>query len=210
MNETVAVAVLAKAPIPGFAKTRLIPALGARGAAMLQGRLVEHAVETACAAAVGPVSLWTAPDETHPAFQSISARLAITLARQADGDLGARMLAAITRANTCVLVIGSDCPALTPDHLCTAAEVLRNHADVAVIPAEDGGYALIGMRTPEPALFSDMPWSTPGVMGETRRRLRTLGLTWHEPTTLWDVDLPRDLERMRAIGLHDLIPPGGA
>ena len=210
MNEPVTVAVLAKAPIPGFAKTRLIPVLGARGAAMLQGRLIERAVETACAAAVGPVSLWAAPDETHPAFQSISARLAITLARQADGDLGARMLAAITRANTCVLVIGSDCPALTPDHLRTAAEVLRNHADVVVIPAEDGGYALIGMRTPEPALFSDVPWSTPGVMDETRRRLRTLGLTWHEPTTLWDVDLPHDLERMRAIGLHDLIPSGGA
>ena len=98
MNEPVAVAVLAKAPIPGFAKTRLIPVLGAGGAAMLQGRLIERAVETACAAAVGPVSLWAAPDETHPAFQSISARLAITLARQADGDLGARMLAAITRS----------------------------------------------------------------------------------------------------------------
>ena len=153
MNEPVAVAVLAKAPIPGFAKTRLIPVLGARGAAMLQGRLVERAVETACAAAVGPVSLWTAPDETHPAFQSISARLAIALARQAEGDLGARMLAAITRANASVLVIGSDCPALTPDHLRTAAEILRNRADVVVIPAEDGGYALIGMRTPEPALF---------------------------------------------------------
>jgi glycosyltransferase A (GT-A) superfamily protein (DUF2064 family) len=77
-----------------------------------------------------------------------------------------------------------------------------------VIPAEDGGYALIGLRTSEPALFSDMPWSTPLVMNETRRRLRTLGLTWHEPVTLWDVDLPQDLERMRGIGLHDLIPSG--
>jgi uncharacterized protein len=210
MNEPVAVAVLAKAPIPGFAKTRLIPVLGARGAAMLQGRLVERAVKTACAAAIGPVSLWTAPDETHPAFQSMSAHLAIALVRQADGDLGARMLAAITRANSCVLVIGSDCPALTPDDLRKAADVLLNQTDVVVFPAEDGGYTLIGMRAPEPALFSDMPWSTPDVMDETRRRLRTLGLTWHEPTTLWDVDLPRDLERMRAIGLHDLIPSGRA
>ena len=87
-----------------------------------------------------------------------------------------------------------------------AAEVLRDHADAVVVPAEDGGYALIGMRTPQPALFSDMPWSTPLVMYETRRRLRTLGLPWHEPVTLWDVDLPQDLERMRGIGLHDLIP----
>ena len=77
-------------------------------------------------------------------------------------------------------------------------------------PAEDGGYALIGMRTPQPALFSDMPWSTPGVMDETRQRLRALGLTWREPATLWDVDLPQDLERMRAIGLHALIPSAGS
>lgn len=210
MNEPVAVAVLAKAPIAGFAKTRLIPVLGARGAAVLQERLVERAVETACAAAIGPVTLWTTPDESHPVFQSIGAHLGITLARQADGDLGARMLAAITAANTCVLLIGSDCPALTLDHLRAAADVLRDRAPAVVIPAEDGGYALIGLRTPEPALFSDMPWSTPLVMNETRRRLRTLGLTWHEPTTLWDVDLPHDLERMRAIGLHDLIPSGDA
>ncbi|HMJ28954.1 MAG TPA: TIGR04282 family arsenosugar biosynthesis glycosyltransferase [Xanthobacteraceae bacterium] len=203
-----AVAVLAKAPIAGFAKTRLIPVLGARGAAVLQERLVERAVETACAAAIGPVTLWTTPDESHPVFQSIGARLGITLARQADGDLGARMLAAITAANTCVLLIGSDCPALTLDHLRAAADVLRDRAPAVVIPAEDGGYALIGLRTSEPALFSDMPWSTPLVMNETRRRLRTLGLTWHEPVTLWDVDLPQDLERMRGIGLHDLIPSG--
>ena len=208
MNEPVAVAVLAKAPIAGFAKTRLIPVLGARGAAVLQERLVERAVETACAAAIGPVTLWTTPDESHPVFQSIGAHLGITLARQADGDLGARMLAAITAANTCVLLIGSDCPALTLDHLRAAADVLRDRAPAVVIPAEDGGYALIGVRTPEPALFSDMPWSTPLVMNETRRRLRTLGLTWHEPVTLWDVDLPQDLERMRGIGLHDLIPSG--
>jgi rSAM/selenodomain-associated transferase 1 len=208
MNEPVAVAILAKAPIAGFAKTRLIPVLGARGAAVLQERLVERAVETACAAAIGPVTLWTTPDESHPVFQSIGARLGITLARQADGDLGARMLAAITAANTCVLLIGSDCPALTLEHLRAAADVLRDRAPAVVIPAEDGGYALIGVRTPEPALFSDMPWSTPLVMNETRRRLRTLGLTWHEPVTLWDVDLPQDLERMRGIGLHDLIPSG--
>jgi rSAM/selenodomain-associated transferase 1 len=208
MNEPVAVAVLAKAPIAGFAKTRLIPVLGARGAAVLQERLVERAVETACAAAIGPVTLWTTPDESHPVFQSIGARLGITLARQADGDLGARMLAAITAANTCVLLIGSDCPALTLDHLRAAADVLRDRAPAVVIPAEDGGYALIGVRTPDPALFSDMPWGTPLVMNETRRRLRTLGLTWREPVTLWDVDLPQDLERMRGIGLHDLIPSG--
>ena len=98
MNEPVSVAVLAKAPIAGFAKTRLIPVLGARGAAVLQERLVERAVETACAAAIGPVTLWATPDESHPVFQSIGARLGITLARQVDGDRPRRIVGTGRRA----------------------------------------------------------------------------------------------------------------
>jgi rSAM/selenodomain-associated transferase 1 len=206
MSEPVAVAVLAKAPLAGFAKTRLIPVLGADGAAVLQARLTERAASTAYTAAIGPVTLWATPDETHPAFQALCTRLDIALARQGDGDLGARMLAAVAAANGPSLVIGTDCPALTSDHLRTAADILRGGADVVVVPAEDGGYALIGMRRAEPALFCDMRWSTPDVMGATRQRLRQLGLSWQEPVTLWDVDVPADLERMRDIGLQDLIP----
>lgn len=207
MNEPVAVAVLAKAPLPGLAKTRLIPVLGALGAAALQARLVERAVATASAAGIGPVTLWATPDASHPALHAIAAR-GIALARQGDGDLGARMLAAIEAASAPALVIGADCPVLTPGHLRTAADILRAGADAVVIPADDGGYALIGMRVPRRALFSDMPWGTPEVMDETRRRLSELGLSWQEPVTLWDVDRPADFERLRAVGLHDLIPSG--
>jgi len=206
MNDPVAVAVLAKAPLPGFAKTRLIPALGTDGAASLQARLVERAVATACAAVIGPVTLWATPDESHPLFQAIGAHLGVALARQGDGDLGARMLAAIAAANAPALVIGTDCPALTSEHLRAAADVLRGGGGSRLIPTEDGGYALIGMRAPARALFSDMHWSAPSVMDETRRRLRALGLTWQEPVTLWDVDLPEDLERLREIGLQHLLP----
>ena len=206
MSDAVAVAVLAKAPLPGFAKTRLVPVLGADSAAILQARLIARAATTACAAEIGPVTLWVTPDERHPALQDIAARLAVTLARQPDGDLGARMLAAIEAARTPVLVIGTDCPALSPDHLRKAADILRAGTDAVVIPAEDGGYALIGLRTAEPALFSDMRWSMPSVMAETRRRLERLGMRWQEPVTLWDVDLPADLERLRRAGLHELIP----
>jgi uncharacterized protein len=210
MNETIAIAVLAKAPLPGFAKTRLIPALGAEGAALLQARLVEHSVATACAARIGPVTLWGAPDESHPLFRAIAARHGVALARQGSGDLGERMLAAVAAAAMPVLVIGTDCPALTADHLRMAADILRSGADAAIIPAEDGGYALIGLRAPAPALFSAMHWSVPSVMEETRRRLRDLGMTWQEPVTLWDLDLPEDIERLRQIGLHDLIPSANA
>ena len=205
MSEPVAVAVLAKAPVAGFAKTRLIPVLGAEGAAALQARLIARAVATAAAAAVGPVTLWATPDVTHPAFQ-VARACGAALARQGDGDLGARMLAALAAANGPSLVIGTDCPALATDHLRTAADILRGGADAVAIPAEDGGYALIGTRVPQPALFSDMRWSTPDVIEETRRRLRALGLSWQEPVTLWDVDVPQDLARLKEVGLGDLIP----
>lgn len=210
MNETTAIAVLAKAPLPGFAKTRLIPALGAEGAALLHARLVEHSVATACAARIGPVTLWGAPDENHPLFQAIGARRDVALARQGGGDLGERMLAAVAAADMPVLVIGTDCPALTADHLRMAADILRSGADAAIIPAEDGGYALIGLRAPAPTLFSQMYWSVPSVMEETRRRLRRLGMTWQEPVTLWDLDLPEDIERLREIDLQHLIPSANA
>src|SRR6516225_2411325 len=88
MNEPVAIAVLAKAPLPGFAKTRLIPALGADGAASLQARLVERAVATACAALVGPVTLWATPDESDPLFRAMDAHFGVGLARQGGCDCG--------------------------------------------------------------------------------------------------------------------------
>src|SRR5580692_3263884 len=136
--EPVAVAILAKAPLPGLAKTRLAPALGPDGAAQLQARLIERAVETARAAEIGPVTLWAAPDQDHPAFQALAALFGVALARQPDGDLGARMLAAIAAARGPALVIGTDCPALAPAHLRAAAEALVE-VDAVVIPVEDGG-----------------------------------------------------------------------
>jgi rSAM/selenodomain-associated transferase 1 len=202
--EPVAIAILAKAPLPGLAKTRLAPALGANGAAALQARMIERAVETARLADVGPVTLWAAPDQDHPAFQTLAALFGVTLARQPDGDLGVRMLAALTAARGAAIVIGTDCPALQPAHLRAAAEALAG-VDSVVVPVEDGGYALIGMREPQPGLFADMPWSTAGVMAETRRRLTHLSLSWREPARLWDVDLPEDVERLKREGLAALM-----
>ena len=203
--EPVAVAILAKAPVPGLAKTRLAPTLGADGAAALQARLIERTVATARAANIGPITLWAAPDRDHPAFQTLAALFDVKLARQPDGDLGARMLAALEAARGPALVIGTDCPALQPAHLNAAAEALAAQVDAVVIPVEDGGYALIGMREPQPALFNDMPWSTSGVMAETRRRLTRLSLSWREPARLWDVDLPDDVERLKREGLAALM-----
>jgi rSAM/selenodomain-associated transferase 1 len=187
-----AIAVLAKAPVPGFAKTRLIPAIGAHAAAVLQERLTAHAVETAIAAHVGPVTLCCTPDATHASFRELAARFPITLAQQPDGDLGVRMLAGLSAGG---LVIGSDCAAFTPDHL-RAASAALDEADVVLIPAEDGGYVLIGMRKPQPALFSDMAWGGPAVLAETRKRIAALKLKATELAPLWDVDTEGDLARL--------------
>jgi rSAM/selenodomain-associated transferase 1 len=203
--DPVAIAILAKAPLPGLAKTRLTPVLGTDGAASLQTRLIERVVTTAQTAAVGPVTLWATPDHHHPVFQTVAALLGVALAVQPDGDLGARMIAAIAVAGGPAMVVGTDCPGLTPEHLRAAARALVDGVDVVVVPVDDGGYGLIGMRRPEPALFDGMIWSTSTVMAETRRRLTRLGLSWREPARLWDVDVPADLERLARAGLAGLM-----
>lgn len=189
------IAVLAKAPVPGLAKTRLVPTIGAHAAALLQERLTEQTVTTAVAAGLGLVTLWCAPDATHASFRALAARLPVTLTRQPEGDLGARMLAALEEARGLALVIGTDCPAFTPAHLSAAAEALKT-ADVVLIPAEDGGYVLIGMRTPQTMLFSDMTWGTRTVLAETRRRIAALKLRAVELPSLWDVDTEPDFARL--------------
>jgi uncharacterized protein len=193
MVMTASIAILAKAPVPGFAKTRLIPAIGAHAAAVLQERLTEQTIRTAHEAAVGAVTLWCAPDTSHPSFRALAARFPIALQRQADGDLGARMLAAFTGGPT--LVIGSDCPGFTPDRLRAAAEALRE-ADVVLIPAEDGGYVLIGARAGHPDLFAGIAWGRPTVLAETRKRIDALGLRALALGALWDLDTEDDLARL--------------
>ena len=126
MAEPTAIAILAKAPIAGGVKSRLISALGAEGAALLAARMIDHAVDTACAAALGPIVLWAAPDPTHRQFQMLRQKHAIRSACQPDGDLGARMHAAIVAAGAPVLVVGADCPALTVEHLGAAARALTS------------------------------------------------------------------------------------
>ncbi|MDP2298117.1 MAG: TIGR04282 family arsenosugar biosynthesis glycosyltransferase [Pseudolabrys sp.] len=193
-NSRVGIAVLAKAPVPGLTKTRLIPTIGAHAAAYLQERMTERTVGTATASAVGPVTLWCAPDPGHPSFRELVTQYKVTLKRQPDGDLGARMLAAMTAGPT--LVIGADCPAFTPEHLRSAAAALRDGADVVLIPAEDGGYVLIGTRQPQPALFDGIAWSTASVLSDTQARIAAAGLSARELPPLWDVDTNDDLERL--------------
>lgn len=193
----VGVAILAKAPIAGFAKTRLIPRLGPQGAALLQRWLLQRTVDTAMQAAIGPVSLWCAPDVDHPEFARFGTAGAIALRPQPAGDLGERMHAAIAESPTVAgtLVIGTDCPLLTPELLRQAAASLFEH-DAAVVPAEDGGYVLIGMRRAARQVFERVAWSSAEVMAQTRERLTELNWRCAEFSPLWDVDRDADFARL--------------
>jgi len=195
----IGVAILAKAPLAGFAKTRLIPRLGAEGAARLQRWLLQRTVTTALSAGIGPVTLWCAPDTLHPDFALCHTFGPLALRRQPDGDLGERMLTAFAETTTPAgtLVIGTDCPALTPALLRQAANALAGH-DAAVVPAEDGGYVLIGMRQAAPRIFDAVDWSTGRVMAQTRERLVEIGWRWQEFAPLWDIDRGADLDRLNA------------
>lgn len=197
------VMVFAKAPVAGYAKTRLAPLLGAARAAELQRHLTRRAVATALAARVGPVTLFCSPDCGHPFFAECSSRYGVPLAPQSGPDLGERMLAALAAAlatRAAAIVIGTDCPVLAPEDLRAAAAGLTAGHDLTIAPAEDGGYALIGLRAPVPTLFRDVAWGGPEVLATTRRRAASLGLRCHETRTVWDVDEPADYLRMLAAG----------
>lgn len=187
------VAVLARAAVPGAAKTRLISAVGAAGAAALQAHLTELALRRAC---ITPhqVLLWLAgaPD---PAVIRLAHELGVEIRPQPDGNLGERMLAALRHAQACDrrgIVIGTDCPAQSEADI-EHAEALLAECDVVLQPAHDGGYVMIGMALPIPELFAEMPWGTDAVLAATRERIRALGLRHAELRALPDLDRPEDI-----------------
>jgi rSAM/selenodomain-associated transferase 1 len=200
-NQT-SIAIFAKAPIEGFTNTRLIPRLGAAGAAELQKTLITRAVEIAKAAKLGPVSLWCAPDCTHPFFQEVARQHSITLHAQIGDDLGARMQNAFAAlcGSMPVLLMGTDCVVIDTPLLSRCAKALQTGKAAVFLPVEDGGYILVGLNKPIPELFHDMPWTSERVMPETRRRANKIGLRFEEPKMLWDIDLPEDYERALAAG----------
>lgn len=191
-------AIFSKAPQAGLSKTRLIPALGPCAAARLQRRMTLSILKLARQFSPDKTTLWCAPDIQQRFFRALRRQCQLNLRSQKGQDIGQRMHHAFTAHGTPLLLVGSDCPALTLKHLETAANTLREGADAVFIPAEDGGYVLVGLRQPQPRLFEDIDWGSDQVMRQTRERLAECGLRWCELETLWDVDRPEDLARLDA------------
>ena len=188
--------IFAKAPQPGFAKTRLIPALGAEGAAKLAQQMLFNTLFEALAADIGTVELCSTPKIDDIAWQGISLPLGIEITDQGEGDLGARLACASKRAleNTgFVLLIGTDCVEMSTTLLREAAQSLHEH-DAVIHCTADGGYALLGLKRYSAVLFSDIPWSTDAVASTTIARIGQLGWSLHVGQLLHDVDTPQDLK----------------
>lgn len=192
----VRIVVFAKAPLAGFAKTRLIPALGQQGAADLAQRLLEHTLHQVVNSRLGSVELCVTPSVTNPVWQNMLLPDVNQLTDQGEGDLGERMARAAERviaAGETVLLMGTDCPQLDAARLQEAAQALQCSA-ATLIPAFDGGYVLLGLTRFDSSVFTGIAWSTDSVLNDTLNRLKQLGWGVKVLPTLHDVDEPSDLQ----------------
>ncbi len=179
-------------PEPGLAKTRLIPALGAEGAAALHRRLTEQTLAAARMSGLTiEVRVTGAP---HAAFVDWLGP-DLSFVDQGDGDLGERLQRAA--APLPVLFIGSDLPDLSAAHLREAADLMQSGGTV-LGPAEDGGYWALGLTHPADYVFTAMPWGTERIFRLTWARLTERGKTPILLPTLADCDRPEDLKRWPA------------
>ena len=189
--------VFSRYPEAGKTKTRMIPALGAQGAAELQRQMTEHTLKTATKLQ----SIRNLSIEIHFAggnLQLMSAWLGdrFSYIPQAEGDLGKKMDTAFQRAfgrgQQRVVIIGIDCPDLDCRILEQAFASLQA-VDLTLGVAADGGYYLIGLKRQIPDLFQQIDWGTSLVLQQTSAIAQKLNLNTHYLTTLPDVDRPADL-----------------
>ena len=189
------VIVFAKPPLLGRVKTRLIPKLGPELALNAHCEMVDLTLKKVaqldCSA-----SLWLSENSQEGA--SWGQKYSLPLEVQRSGDLGMRMLDAISKTLAVspvkVVLIGSDCPILSQEDICDAFLWLDQH-DIVVLPCEDGGYGLIGMKQPHFEIFSRISWGTPKVMSETLDRARNSNLSLKSGRTIWEVDNIQDLHK---------------
>lgn len=205
---------MAKAPVPGRVKTRLVPPLTHDQAAGLARALLQDTVARLQAMAGVTLAIAVEPAEAMP---EVRASLPpVECLPQPPGDLGARLAVVIAdrfadRA-AAVVVIGSDHPTLPTEMVAQAVAWLREGRDEVVVgPAEDGGYCLLGLTRPHPELFRDIPWSTPQVLATTLDRAAAGRLPVRSLPTWYDVDTPADLARLqRDLAAHPDTAPATA
>jgi uncharacterized protein len=186
------IAVFCKQPVPGRVKTRLAAVLGPAAACAVYEVLLRHTLSVVLDSGL-PTVLCVDPPESVPWFAERCPWARIV--PQCHGDLGERLSHAsgcLQADGSALILIGSDCPGLSAGHL-REAGLLLHDTPVVLGPSLDGGYWLLGLQRPVPALFASMPWSQKDLLKETHARLRSLGIPCMELPTLRDLDDAEDL-----------------
>jgi rSAM/selenodomain-associated transferase 1 len=190
--------IFARHPELGKVKTRLARTIGQRAALAVYEELLGHTHAATAPLAVHKI-LWLA--EAKPAANPAEFWPGYDQQEQVGADLGARMATAFTQSfaqgATAAVIIGTDCPGLTTNHLEQAFAALQTH-DVVVGPAMDGGYYLLGMKTLHASFFQGKTWSTDSVLAELLAEARALHLRVRQLPQLRDVDTAEDLAAWRA------------
>jgi len=191
----------AKAPRLFDVKTRLTPALTAEQAMRLHEAMLADQIAFVRAQQSDDRECELCLDQPlSPRNPEAHAMDGLSLTLQGEGDLGARMDRALTRAFsdgvTRAAIVGADAPTLPRRLLEDALAHLDDGADAAVVPALDGGYVVIAASHSVPALLADIPWGTPSVLAVTRRRATEGGLVLAETAPWSDVDVASDLPRL--------------
>lgn len=198
--------VMARAPQAGQTKTRLIPALGAEGAAQLHRFMVERLLTELTQSRLAKMTLCCTPDTHHRFFHDCRQRFGVSLRTQQGADLGERLhhaLATALQESRFAIVVGCDIPTLGGCDIRAAFDALLQGHQAAVSPTEDGGYALLGVSELARELFEGIEWGTTEVFAQTRQRLRQLNWSWQSLPLLWDVDRPADLHRLMELQLPE-------
>lgn len=193
-----ALLVFTRTPIPGQTKTRLIPLLGAQGAAEFHQTVLQSTLVEANASDFETIAIWNATDNDHPFLKQCGLDYSCAMKIQQGNDLGERMhyAAEITLAgNAFVVLIGSDCPAITTAILNQSYQHLSNGKDAVLGPAKDGGYYLIGLKKTNSRIFQDITWGKGNVAERTRQNFTDMDLDYVELEELDDIDIPEDYQR---------------
>jgi len=203
-----ALGIFVKAPIPGRVKTRLAAEIGPSSAAEVYRRLGRRVV-SGIAGSEHRSTVWFTPAREAPFVREWLDGLGrVAFRPQAGASLGDRLTHAFTtefaEGARRVVIIGSDCPGVDRRIVQQAFTALGEH-DVVLGPALDGGYYLVGLAAPHPALFRGISWSTAAVAAQTRTRARAHGLSCHVLKPLRDVDTLRDARVLGLLGPRQIV-----
>ena len=194
--------VFSKAPVEGQVNTRLIPDIGVEAATQLQYDLLHQRLQMLSAADLCAVKLMCSPNKVHECFVECEANYPVTLSEQVGNDLGERLVNGVELAlkeyKFCI-VIGTDAPALDAEVIKQAIETLQGNVDVVFIPAEDGGYVLVGMKYNHQCLFENISWGNATVLQQSLAALSNSKISYQALKTLWDVDRIEDYRRYLAL-----------